>query len=92
MKKEKTRLLGVSTPRTGIEIRQYVKPDGERYCTATIMKWKGFKFVSKVLKAQQLYERTIVQCEGILSKLKNCKTLDEQAKILDAFDNIYYLI
>ena len=87
----KTKLLGVSIPRIGIRIRQYVKSDGERYCTATIMKWKGFKFVSKTLKAQQLYEKTIVQCEILLSKLKKCNALDEQLAVVENFDKVYIL-
>jgi len=58
-----------------IKIRQYEDTDNKsgtaerNYFTATIDGWKGFKFISNTLLAQQLFEKTYQMCKDILNDL-----------------------
>lgn len=81
---KKNRLLGVNRDVSNVIIREYIKPDETRYFTATILKWKNFKFYpsSKIKSTQLLVEFVIPKVREIRDELKG-KTLDEQMKIVD---------
>src|SRR3990167_8111987 len=78
------RLLGVNKDVLNVVIREYIKPDETRYFTATILKWKNFKFYpSGGIKSTQLLTNFVIpKVREIRDKLKD-KTLDEQMKIVD---------
>jgi hypothetical protein len=48
---------------------KYGEPQGT-YFTATIDGWRGFKFITKDLKIQPLFEKTREYCNKVLEDLK----------------------
>lgn len=53
------------------------------YYTATIDGWRGFKFITSELKAQQLFEKSYELCKKILDDIRSNDT-----NCLDKYENI----
>ena len=83
------KLLQRSKDIQGCEIREYLDNKGNRYFTATILKWKNFKFLSDKLTPQQLLtEKVIPLVREIRDALKPL-SINEQMLKVDEYKSIY---
>ena len=81
----KNTILGINKAVSGVQIREYVTQNGKRYFTATILKWRGFKFSSFNIKSTPLLTNCVIpKVTEIRDRLKG-KTLDEQKVIVDEY-------
>ena len=81
----KTTLLAIHKNILGVQIREFVTQRGTRYFTATILKWRGFKFSSVNIKSNPLLTDFVIpKVTEIRDRLKG-KTLDEQGIIVNEY-------
>ena len=81
----KTTFLGINKDVSGVQIREYITQSGNRYFTATILGWRGFKFSSLNIKSNALLtDYVIPKVTEIRDRLKT-KNIDEQRVIVDDY-------